>query len=133
VKGSRARPNPDDEEPHGNYPIGINADPDLSPDNSKIVFSRLKTGKENEPFGVYELVIVDVETREETVLDSNYANMIPEWKHQGIVFIRQVGSSGGAMELKQSAYIYRDDEFRNLEPEPYDVFPIGSNGASWTE
>ena len=61
------------------------------------------------------------------------ARMIPEWKHQGIVFIRQVGSTGGAMELKQSAYIYKDDEFTNLEPEPYDVFPIGSNGASWTE
>jgi Tol biopolymer transport system component len=116
-------PNTDDEEPHGNYPIGIDADPDLSPDNSKIVFSRLKTGKENEPFGVYELVIVDVGTREETVLDSDYANMIPEWKHQGIVFIRQVGSTGGAMDLKQSAY----------ETEPYDVFPIGSNGASWID
>jgi Tol biopolymer transport system component len=126
-------PNPDNEEPKGNYPIGIDADPDLSPDNSKIVFSRLRTGQENEPFGIYELVIVDVETREETVLDSNYANMIPEWKHQGIVFIRQVGSPGGAMELKQSAYIYRDDEFTNLEGEPYDVFPIGSNGASWIE
>jgi Tol biopolymer transport system component len=126
-------PNPYNEEPQGNYPIGIDADPDLSPDNSKIVFSRLKTGKENEPFGVYELVIVDVGTREETVLDSNYANMIPEWKHQGIVFIRQVGSPGGAMELKQSAYIYRDDEFTNLEPEPYEVFPIGSNGASWID
>jgi Tol biopolymer transport system component len=133
MKITDSGPNPDDEEPHGNYPIGIDADPDLSPDNSKIVFSRLKTGRENEPFGVYELVIVDVETREETVLDSNYANMIPEWKPQGIVFIRQVGSPGGAMELKQSAYIYRDDEFTNLEPEPYDIFPIGSNGASWID
>ena len=59
--------------------------------------------------------------------------MIPEWKHQGIVFIRQVGSPGSAMELRQSAYIYRDDEFTNLEPEPCDVFPIGSNGASWID
>jgi hypothetical protein len=49
------------------------------------------------------------------------------------VFIRQVGSTGGAMDLKQSAYIYRDDEFTNLETEPYDVFPIGSNGASWID
>jgi len=104
-----------------------------SEDGSKIVFSRLKTGKENEPIGVYELVIVDVETREETVLDTNFANMIPEWKHQGIVFIRQVGSPGGAMDLKQSAHFYRDGKFTNLEPEPYDVFPIGSNGASWIE
>jgi hypothetical protein len=37
------------------------------------------------------------------------------------------------MDLKQSAYIYRDDEFTNLETEPYDVFPIGSNGASWID
>ena len=83
-------PNPDMEEPHGPYPIGIDADPDLSPDNTMIVFSRLKTGKENEPFGVYELIVIDVETRVETVLDSSYANMIPEWKSRGIVFIRQI-------------------------------------------
>jgi len=37
--------NRDNEEPHGLYPIGIDADPDLSSDNKKIVFSRLKTGK----------------------------------------------------------------------------------------
>jgi len=48
-------PNPNNEEPHRSYPIGIDADPDLSPDNKKIVFSRLRTGKENVPFGVYEL------------------------------------------------------------------------------
>lgn len=88
VKITDGGPNPSGEEPHGPYPIGIDADPDLSPDNSKIVFSRLKTGMQNEPFGIYELVVIDVETRLETVLDSSYANMIPEWKNQGIVFIR---------------------------------------------
>lgn len=125
--------NPSDEEPHGPYPIGIDADPDLSPDNSKIVFSRLKTGKQNEPFGIYELVVIDVETRLETVLDSSYANMIPEWKNQGIVFIRQKGSPDSIMDRKQSIYIYKDNEFTNLEPDPYDIFPIGSNGASWID
>ena len=133
VKITDGGPNPGDEEPHGPYPIGIDADPDLSPDNSKIVFSRLKTGKQNEPFGVYELVIIDLETAEETVLDSSYANMIPEWKHQGIVFIRQIGSSTSAMDRRQSMYVYRDDEFRDLEPYPFNVFPIGSNGASWID
>jgi len=125
--------NPDNEEPHRQYPIGIDADPDLSPDNKKIVFSRLKTGKQNEPFGVYELVVYDLETAEETVLDSSYANMIPEWKAQGIVFIRQIGSTTSAMDRKQSMYIYRDNEFRDLEQHPFNVFPIGSNGASWIE
>ena len=125
--------NPDGEEPHGPYPIGIDADPDLSPDNTKIVFSRLKTGKQNEPFGVFELVVVDVESGEETVLDSSYANMIPEWKEQGIVFIRQEGSTRGVMERLQSVYIYRDGKFTCLEPYPFKVFPIGSNGASWIE
>jgi Tol biopolymer transport system component len=133
VKITDGGPNPDDEEPHGPYPIGIDADPDLSPDNSKIVFSRLRTGKENEPFGVYELVVHDLETGEETVLDSSYANMIPEWKSHGIVFIRQIGSSTSAMDRRQSMYIYMDDEFRDLEPHPFNVFPIGSNGASWIE
>ena len=125
-------PNPDNEEPHGHYPIGIDADPDLSPDNSKIVISRLRTGNENVPFGVYELVVHDIESGVETVLDSSYANMIPEWKEQGIVFIRQIGSEISIMERKQSVYIYTD-EFINLEPDPYNVFPIGSNGASWIE
>jgi Tol biopolymer transport system component len=125
-------PNPDDEGPHGPYPIGIDADPDLSPDNSQVVFSRLKTGKGNEPFGVYELCIADVFTKEITKLDSSYANMIPEWKEEGIIFIRQIGSKVGVMERKQSMYVYRDGRFENLEPE-FDVFPIGTNGASWID
>ena len=126
-------PNPDNEDPHwGSYPIGVDADPDLSPDNSQIVFSRLKTGKQNEPFGVYELAIVDVSTKEITKLDSNYANMIPEWKEAGILFIRQIGSSSSVMDRKQSMYIYRDNKCENLEPE-HDIFPIGTNGASWIE
>lgn len=133
IKMTNGGSNPDNEEPHGPYPIGIDADPDLNPDNTKIVFSRLKTGKENEPFGVYELIIVDIETGEEIILDSSYANMIPEWKAQGIVFIRQVGSSTSVMDRKQSMYIYIDSTFTDLEPEPYHVFPIGSNGASWIE
>ena len=94
------------------------------------MFSRLKTGRQNEPFGVYELVVIDLETAKETVLDSSHANMIPEWKHQGIVFIRLVGSSTSAMDRRQSMYVYRDYEFRDLEPHPFNVFPIGSNGAS---
>ncbi len=125
--------NPDNEEPHGPYPIGIDADPDLSPDNKKIVFSRLKTGKENEPFGVYELIILDIETGEEMVLDSSYANMIPEWKAKGILFIRQIGSLSSVIDRRQSMHIYKDGIFTGLEPEPYNVFPIGSNGASWME
>jgi Tol biopolymer transport system component len=131
VKITDGGPNPDDEGPHGPYPIGIDADPDLSPDNRKIVFSRLKTGKQNEPFGVYELVVHDIETAEETVLDSSYANMIPEWKSRGIVFIRQIGSTTNVMDRRQSMYVYMDDEFRDLEQYPFNVFPIGSNGASW--
>ena len=92
IKITNGGSNPDNEEPHGPYPIGIDVDPDLSPDNTKIVFSRLKTGKENVPFGVYKLII---------------------------------------MGRKQSMYIYTDGKFTDLEPEPYHVFPIGSNGASW--
>ncbi len=133
IKITEGGPNPDNEEPLGHYPIGIDADPDLSPDNKKIVFSRLKTGEENEPFGVYELITFDIETGKETVLDSCYANMIPEWKTQGIVFIRQIGSSTSVMDRRQSIYVYKEGVFTGLEPEPYNVFPIGSNGASWID
>lgn len=132
VQITNGGPNPESEKPHGPYPIGIDADPDLSPDNTRIVFSRLKTGHQNEPFGVYELLVLDLATKEITILDSSYANMIPEWKDEGIVFIRQIGSIIRVMDRKQSIYLYQDGKFRNLEPD-YDIFPIGSNGASWVE
>jgi hypothetical protein len=134
VQISEGGSNPDDEGPHmGMHPIGLDADPDLSPDNSQVVFSRLRTGLMNEPFGIYDLVIRDIESGEETVLDSSYANMVPEWKSQGIVFVRQKKIGDRAVDLKQSIHVYIDGELRDLEPYPFNVFPIGSNGASWVE
>lgn len=134
VQISEGGSNPDDEGPHmGMHPIGLDADPDLSPDNSQVVFSRLRTGLMNEPFGIYDLVIRDIESGEETVLDSSYANMVPEWKSQGIVFVRQKKIGDRAVDLKQSIHVYIDSELRDLEPYPFNVFPIGSNGASWVE
>ena len=125
-------PNPHNETPHRGYPIGIDADPDLSPDNKKIVFSRLKTGKENAPFGVWELIVIDVDTGKEEVLDSQYANMIPEWKSGGIVFIRQkVDNTNNAMDITQSLHIYSDGVVKELEKFPYNVFPVGAYGAHW--
>jgi Tol biopolymer transport system component len=130
-------PNPDNEENHGNYPIGIDADPDLSPDNRKIVFSRLRTGKENVPFGVYELLVVDVETKEIEILDSQYANMIPQWKSGGILINRQIGAADpadiNAMSLKQSLYLYKDGVFTELEEYPFNVFPLGAFGGYWID
>ncbi|MEJ2247626.1 MAG: hypothetical protein P8Y80_16355, partial [Acidobacteriota bacterium] len=115
--------NPNNEGNHGLYPIGIDADPDLSPDNKKIVLSRLKTGQENIPFGVYELIVVDVETKEVKILDSKYANMVPQWKSGGILINRQVGvensSKMKAMDIKQSLYVYRDGTFEELEGYPF--------------
>jgi hypothetical protein len=129
--------NPNNEKNHGSYPIGIDADPDLSPDNRKIVFSRLKTGQANEPFGIYELIIVDVETKEIEILDSQYANMIPQWKSGGILINRQVGVDDGgklvAMEIKQSLYLFRNGEFKELEDYPFNVFPLGAYGGYWIE
>jgi Tol biopolymer transport system component len=125
-------PNPNNESPqNGVYPIGIDADPDLRPDNKKIVVSRLKTAKQN-LFGIYELIIVDVDTKKVEILDSNYANMVPEWKSEGILFLRQIGSSK-PMEVKQSLYLYKDGKFEELEKYPYNVFPIGAYGGSWIE
>jgi hypothetical protein len=124
--------NPNNEGPQRGYPIGIDADPDLSPDNTKIVFSRLKTGKENGLFGIYELIVIDVATKEEHILDSSYANMVPEWKLRGILFIRQIGATN-TWDLKQSLYVYRNGEFEELEKFPYNVFPIGAYGGSWIE
>jgi Tol biopolymer transport system component len=132
VKMTDGGSNPINESPHGPYPIGIDADPDLSPDNSQIVFSRLRTGLQNEPFGAYDLLVLDIATKDITILDSNFANMIPEWKEAGIVLIRQIGSTTSVLDRKQSIYIYQDGQFRNLEPE-HDIFPIGSNGASWID
>jgi len=130
-------PDPNNEGSHGPYPIGIDADPDLSPDNKKIVFSRLKTGKVNVPFGIYELMVVDVETKEIEILDAFYANMIPQWKSKGILINRQVGIPGSgklqAMKIKQSLHVYRNGSFEELEGYPYNVFPIGAYGGYWIE
>jgi Tol biopolymer transport system component len=130
-------PNPNQEENHGLYPIGIDADPDLSPDNQKIVFSRLKTGKENVLFGVFELLVVDVDTKAIEILDSQYANMVPQWKSKGILINRQVGAANmdelKPLELKQSLYVYRDGIFEELEEYPYNVFPLGAYGGYWIE
>jgi Tol biopolymer transport system component len=130
-------PDPKNEGNHGPYPIGIDADPDLSRDNKKIVFSRLKTGKKNVPFGVYELIVVDVDTKEIKTLDSQYANMIPQWKTGGILINRQVGVANAgeirAMDLKQSLYIYKDGKFEELEDYPFNVFPLGAYGGYWIE
>lgn len=118
----------------GVYPIGTDADPDMSPDNSQVVFSRLKTGKQNEPIGIWELVIIDISTGEETVVDSQYANMLPEWKSRGIIFVRQQSTpeyQAHPMDVKQSLYWYNDGKFTELEQYPYNVFPIGAFGASW--
>ena len=129
-------PNPGHEENHGPYPIGTDADPDLSPDNQRIVFSRLKTGKQNEPMGVWELIIVNVGTKKEEVLDSQYTNMIPEWKSGGILFIRQQSVAdyiSHPMDVKQGLYLYKDGKFTELEEYPYNIFPIGAYGGSWIE
>ncbi len=124
--------NPNNEDPHRRYPIGTDADADMNPDNTQIVFSRLKTGEENAPIGVWELIVIDVDTREETVLDSSYANMVPEWKSSGILFTRQVGGTD-PMKVQQSLYRYKDGEFEPLEEFPYNVFPVGAFTGSWIE
>jgi Tol biopolymer transport system component len=124
--------NPQGEGTHRRYPIGTDADADLSPDNSQIVFSRLKTGSENVPIGVWELVVVDVSTGVETVLDSTYANMVPEWKSGGIVFTRQIGGNE-PMQIKQGLYLFQEGTFTALESFPYDVFPLGAFGGNWID
>lgn len=116
------------------YPVGIDADPDFSSDNTQIVLSRLRTELENEPFGVYELVIIDLNTREEIIIDSSYANMVPEWKTGGIIFTRQEGVEdymSDPMSVKQSMYLYNDGVFTELEDYPYNVFPLGGLAVSW--
>lgn len=124
-------PTSEEENHWGLYPIGTDADPDLSPDNTEIVFSRLTTGEENAPFGIYELVVVGVETKEITVLDSNYANMLPEWKEGGILILRQTAGTDEPTDIKQSLYLYNDREFTELEDYPYNVFPLGGYSCSW--
>jgi len=116
------------------YPIGTDADPDLSPDNKEIVFSRLKTELGNVPIGVWELIIINIESGEEEIIDSNYANMIPEWKQGGITFIRQQSTEdymNNPMSVKQSLYLYKDGEFTELENYPYNIFPMGGSSVSW--
>ena len=96
----------------------------------------MKTGKQNAPIGVWELIIIDINTGKEEVLDSQYANMVPEWKTGGIIFVRQQSVPdylSHPMDIKQSLYRYKDGQFVELEKYPYNVFPIGAYGGSWIE
>jgi hypothetical protein len=76
-------PNANNEANHGAYLIGIDTDPDMSPDNKQVDFSRLRTGIENVPFSVFELVALDLESKGIEVLDTQVANMMPQWKFWG--------------------------------------------------
>lgn len=114
----------------GFYPIGVDVDPDLSPDNKKIAFNRLRTGEENKPFGIWEFVIVDVDTKEEELVDAQFTNGIPEWKEGGILFMRQIGGDNPA-KWHHNLYIYKDGKYKKLEKEPYNHFPFGGWGGSW--
>ena len=97
----------------------------------------MKTREENLPFGIIELVLVDVATGAVEILDSQYANMVPQWKSGGILINRQVGAANAdqvnPMDYKQSLYIYRDGRFEELEVYPHNVFPIGAYGGYWIE
>jgi len=122
--------NPFKEKPHRRYPIGTDADPDLSPDNKKIVFTRLRTGKENKPFGVWALLVIDLDTKELEVLDSQYTNMIPQWKSKGILLLRQAGTGRKPTDRKHYLCIYQNGQFKKLEEFPFDVYPMGGFGMS---
>ncbi len=132
IKYTNGGDDPNNEGTHGAFPIGTDADADLNPANSLIVFSRLKTGVENFPFGVWELILMDVNTQTETIIDSDFANMIPEWKTNGIIFIRQTGGAN-AMDVKQGLFHFNIGIFTELEEFPYNVFPVGANSCSWIE
>ena len=68
----------------------------------------------------------------EGVLDSSFANMVPEWKPGGIIFTCQIGGTD-PMQIKQALYLYRDGQFQALEKYPFDIFPIGAFSGSWVE
>ena len=123
-------PNLANEPNFGSVPIGLDADPDLSPDGTRAVISRLRTGRDNQPFGVHDLVIADIETGAEQLLDYTHANMRPEWGAEGILLVRQ-SAAAEPMLASQALHLYRNSVFIPLETFPYDVFPIGAFGGSW--
>ena len=66
--------------------------------------------------------------------------MLPQWKAEGILFIRQFGSNTAKdkseidpMSVRQSLYVYKEGTFKELEEYPYNVFPIGAYDGSWIE
>jgi len=124
--------NPSGEEPKGVFQIGLDVDPDFSPDNSQIVFSRLISGKKNEPFGVFALIMIDLQSKEEQVLDDTFANMVPVYGSKGILFIRQTGSID-VVDRHQGIVLFHNGEFIEIENDPYNIFPMGAISVSWVE
>jgi len=59
--------------------------------------------------------------------------MLPEWKEDGILILRQIAGTTEPMDIKQSLYLYKDGSFKDLEGYPYNVFPLGAYSCSWIE
>lgn len=124
--------NPQDEPPQDVYPVGLDADPDFSPDGSKLVFSRLVSSQANQPFGEWSLLQVNLATGEMTVLLYAYANMLPEWGPHGILFIRQVSAQNPA-DMRQGLMVWAEGSTTEIEPYPFNAFPMGAYSVNWID
>ena len=138
IKLTNGSENINNEKQHGEFPIGMDVDPAISHDNMKVVFSRLKTGLDNSPFGIYQLISIDIHTGKEEVISSSFANMLPDWSEKGIIFIRQIGSENETdknkldpMQIYQGLYLYYNEKLIELEKYPYNIFPIGAYSCSF--
>jgi TolB protein len=97
--------------PFGDY------DPRISPDGSRVVFSRMVGDRS--PHGNYELLLIDVDGSNEIRLTAHdYTQGLSSWSHSGdqILFIVSAVDDAGRYDL----YMMRDDgtDIRDITP-PY--------------
>jgi Tol biopolymer transport system component len=71
---------------HGRYPIGA-FDPELSPDNAWVVFSRSNTGHDNFGFGAHDICRIRLDGTAFTVLTPpGPIQMIPDWTGDRLLY-----------------------------------------------
>jgi hypothetical protein len=127
-------PNPEGKT-QGAYAIGIDADPELSPDNSKVVFSRLMDDESNGRFGVYTLHVVDVDNPGNIKILSPPAtgDFIPEWSERGICVISMAWRGEDPMDAYHGLILIDPETGSRTELEtfPNTVYPLGAYGCKF--
>ncbi|MBU1880227.1 MAG: hypothetical protein KJ734_14870, partial [Chloroflexi bacterium] len=125
--------NPAGQPNHGPYPMGLDCDPELSPDNARAVFCRLVDSQANGPFGNWFLYLIGADGQGFTRLSKLDAGreMVPDWGPNGRIAYTRTVYHQDPMQVTQTLVLWQDGWETELEAFPFTVFPLGGEAAKW--